>query len=127
MAKKRILIVDDELLLLYSLRRMLEDLYDVTIALGGKKAIDLINKQNPPFDLIICDVSMPDINGVNLYLYVAQHHPGIEKRIIFMTGGPMSVYLDDFFVSNKTLCLAKPFEADKLQKIIKDFLDTNQT
>ena len=61
MAKKQILLVDDELMLLYSLRRMLEDLYDVTIATGGRKAIDLINKQDKHFDLIICDVSMPDI------------------------------------------------------------------
>lgn len=124
MTKERILIVDDELFLLYSLRRMLEDLYDVTIALGGKKAIDIINKQSPPFDLIICDVSMPEINGVNLYLYVEQHHRGQEKNIIFMTGGPLSVYLDDFFVGHKTLCLAKPFESDQLKKIIKDFLES---
>jgi two-component system cell cycle sensor histidine kinase/response regulator CckA len=127
MAKKQILIVDDELFLLYSLRRMLEDLYDVTIASGGKKAIDVINKQSIPFDLIICDVSMPDLNGVNFYLYIAEHHPGLEKRIIFMTGGPLSVYLDDFFVKNKTLCLAKPFEYDQLRQIVKDFLESHST
>jgi len=122
MAKQRILMVDDELLLLYSLRRMLEDLYDVTIASGGRKAIDIINEQAKPFNLIICDVSMPDINGVNLYLYIAKHHPGLEKRIIFMTGGPNSVYLDDFFTSKKNLCLLKPFEYDELRKVIKEFL-----
>jgi len=127
MTKKQILIVDDELMLLYSLRRMLEDLYDITIASGGQKAIDIINKQKKHFDLIICDVSMPDINGVNLYLYIAKHHPGLEKRIIFMTGGPMSAYLDEFFVSNKALCLAKPFEYDNLRQVINDSIESNQT
>ena len=125
MDKKRILLVDDELLLLYSLRRMLDDLYDVTIALGGKKAIDIINKEAVPFDLILSDVSMPDINGVNLYLYIAEHHPGLEKKIIFMTGGPMSDYLDDFFVKNKTVCLRKPFEYESLRQVIKDFVESN--
>jgi DNA-binding NtrC family response regulator len=126
MTKKRILIVDDELMLLYSLRRMLNDLYDVTIAAGGTKAIEVLNTEQTPFDLIICDVSMPDINGVNFYLYVAKHHPGLEKHIIFMTGGPQSVYLDEFFVTAKTLCLAKPFEYDQLRQIVKDFLEANQ-
>jgi CheY-like chemotaxis protein len=123
MTKKRILIVDDELMLLYSLRRMLEDLYDVTIASGGRKAIDLINKQETPFDLIICDVSMPDINGVNLYIYLAEHHPTIKDHIVFMTGGSSSAYLDDFFETNKLLCLLKPFEYEQLRQTVKDLLD----
>ena len=122
MSKKQILLVDDELMLLYSMRRMLEDVYDVTIASGGKKAIDLINKKTDQFDLIICDVSMPDINGVNFYLYIVKHHPGLEKRVIFMTGGPMSDYLDEFLVSNKTICLSKPFEYDKLRDVIKNLI-----
>lgn len=126
MAKKRILLIDDELLLLYSLRRMLEDLYDVTITTSGRKAIDIINKDEKRFDLIICDVSMPDINGVNFYLYIAKHHAGLEKRVIFMTGGPTSVYLDDFFSGINNICLTKPFEYDKLHQIIKDFLDSNK-
>ncbi len=126
MAKKHILIVDDELMLLYSLRRMLDDIYDVTIASGGKKAIDIINEKKISFDLIICDVSMPDINGVNFYLYIEQHHPGLEKHIIFMTGGPMSVYLDDFFVTHKTICLAKPFEYNQLREIVQNNIDSNQ-
>lgn len=125
MTKKHILIVDDELMLLYSMRRMLDDEYDVTIANGGQKAIDLVNKKENHFDLIISDVSMPDINGVNLYLYIAKHHPGLEKRIIFMTGGPTSVYLDDFFTSIPNLRLAKPFEAKQLQQEIKTVFDAN--
>jgi DNA-binding NtrC family response regulator len=120
--KKRILLVDDELMLLYSLRRMLSDDYDVTIANGGKKAIDIIDNESTPFDLIICDVSMPEINGVNFYLYLVEHHPGMEKRVIFMTGGPLSTYLDDFFSKNKTKCLNKPFEYEQLNQTIQDCL-----
>lgn len=127
MTKQRILIVDDELMLLYSLRRMLEDLYDVTIASGGRKAIDLIKEGKTPFDLIICDVSMPDINGVNLYLYIAEHNPELKGHVVFMTGGPSSAYLDDFFEKNKLLCLAKPFEYDQLRQVVKDLIDQSKT
>jgi two-component system NtrC family sensor kinase len=125
MTQKRILIVDDELMLLYSLRRMLDDVYDVTIAHGGKAAIDLLNKPDNKYDLIISDVSMPDINGVNLYLYIAKHHPELEKKVIFMTGGTMSAYLDEFLVTNKAICLTKPFEAESLRQTIKDCIDSN--
>ena len=127
MTKKQILIVDDELLLLLSMQRMLEDVYDVTIANGGQEAIDIINKNNGAFDLIICDISMPDINGPSLYLYIVKNYPKLEKRLIFMTGGPLSVYLDEFFISNKSICISKPFEYDKLRQLIKDLLDTSQT
>lgn len=126
MAKKRILIVDDELMILYSLQHILQNSYDVTLAQGGKKAIDYINKSKTKFDLIISDVSMPDVNGVNLYLYIQKHHPGLEKRVIFMTGGPTSVYLDDFFVNTKAVCLVKPFEFDALRKIINECIEKNE-
>ncbi|MES2216953.1 MAG: response regulator [Pseudomonadota bacterium] len=125
MVKKQILLVDDELMLLYSLKRMLDDLYDITIAAGGRKAIDLINDKNNHYDLIICDVSMPDVNGVNLYLYIAKHHPELQKKIIFMTGGPSSVYLDDFFMSIDNIRLSKPFEYEDLRQTIKDYLEAN--
>ena len=127
MTKKRILLVDDELMILYTLQHILKDVYDVTLAHSGQKAIDLINKQQHPYDLIISDVSMPDVNGVNLYLYIQKHHPGLEKRVIFMTGGPTSVYLDDFFVNTKAVCLVKPFEFDALRKVIKDCIEENAT
>lgn len=125
MAKKRILIVDDELMILYSLQHILQNTYDVVLAQGGKKAIDLINQSKHPYDLIISDVSMPDVNGVNLYLYIQKHHPGLEKRVIFMTGGPTSVYLDDFFVNTKAVCLVKPFEFESLRKVINDCISEN--
>lgn len=122
MDKKKILIIDDELMLLLSMQRMLEDLYDVTIANGGQKAIDIINKGDVTFDLIICDISMPDVNGANFYLYILKKYPGMEKRIIFMTGGPLGSYLDEFFSGSRLL---KPFEYDELRTTVKDFLDAN--
>ena len=127
MTKKRLLIVDDELMLLYSLRRILGDTYDVTIAHGGQKALDIINAQDEKFDLILSDVSMPDINGVNVYLYIKKHYPGLEKNVVFMTGGPMSEYLDEFLVSNKAICMTKPFEPDKLLATLNDIITSNST
>ncbi|MDR3478723.1 MAG: response regulator [Gammaproteobacteria bacterium] len=120
--KKKILIIDDELMLLLSMQRMLEDLYDITIANGGQAAIDIINKGDKKFDLIICDISMPDVNGANFYLYILKKYPGLEKRIIFMTGGPLGSYLDEFFTGSRLL---KPFEYDELRKAIQDFLEAH--
>jgi CheY-like chemotaxis protein len=123
MEKNKILIIDDELLILLSMKRLLEDYYDITIANGGVQAIDLIKKEGPLFDLIICDIHMPEINGADLYSYVLNHYPDYEKRIIFMTGGLLNSPLQDFIRTNKNICIAKPFQPDLLQKTITDFLD----
>lgn len=125
MSKKQILIVDDEILLLKSLKHMLEDLYDVTIATGGHRALDLINEKDRYFDLIIVDVLMPDINGVNLYLEIAKQHPGLEKKIIFITGSHAGIYHNDFFRTIDNMQLEKPFDYEDLRQLIKDFFNAN--
>ena len=127
MPKKQIIIIDDELMLLLSMQRMLEDEFDITIANGGQKALDTLSKREKWFDLIICDLNMPDINGQNLYLDIAKKYPGLEKRIVFMTGGSITSELEKFFVSNKCLCLPKPFEYSKLLQAINDSLESNHT
>ena len=127
MPKPNILLVDDELMLLLGMQRMLEDLYDISLANGGQEAIEILNKSDKIFDLIICDISMPDINGANLYLYIINKYPEMANKIIFMTGGRYSNYLDEFFTDSKKICLLKPFEYEALRKAIKNVLDANTT
>jgi CheY-like chemotaxis protein len=122
--QKKILVVDDELMLLMTMQRMLENLYDVTTAVGGREAIKIIDKQEKPlFDLIICDIYMPDMNGVNLYLHIIKNHPYLQNRIIFMTGGALTTEIEEFLQSNKNMCLSKPFEYSKFLQAIKDSID----
>ncbi len=121
-AAKNLLIIDDEPIFLKSLERMLLGHHKVTTAVGGQAALDCIGSNPEKFDVIISDLSMPDVNGADVYHYVAQKYPGREKYIVFVTG---DAYLPSFkkFIANvNNICLEKPFTLDELQGAIRDCL-----
>jgi DNA-binding NtrC family response regulator len=119
MTAKRILVIDDEPYILKSLQYLLEDEYEVDTASGGEEALKKIG-ENGNYDLLLCDLAMPDINGATLFLKIAKQYPHMEKRVIFMTGGPFGGYVTESFGSAHP-CIAKPFENEELHKIIKKF------
>ena len=84
LSKKKILIVDDEPATVRLLQKSLKDINEVEIqtAENGRKAIKLLNREN--FDLLVCDIFMPQINGLQLLNYVNKHIQGI--RVIVLTG-----------------------------------------
>ena len=119
---KRILIVDDEANILKSLQRILEDDFDVTIALGGVAALEILNKTHQPFNLILSDLSMQEVNGIDIYRYVASHFPALKAQIIFMTGSAYTPDLKEFMSSIDNPCLEKPFKQEDLYQAINDIL-----
>jgi CheY-like chemotaxis protein len=127
MAHKHILIVDDDPLILRTMQVILEDKYIVTMAVGGQNALDLLQRDSGLFDLIICDLNMPDVNGANLYLQLFEKHVGLENRIIFMTGGVFSSFMQTFCNANINTCLIKPFEAKELKEAVDHFFSTTNS
>jgi CheY-like chemotaxis protein len=79
----RILCVDDEPEVLAGLRRTLYRTYDVTIALGAKSAIEEINSRGP-FTVIVSDLNMPQIDGIEFLRWVSEHAP--DTAGILLTG-----------------------------------------
>jgi predicted signal transduction protein with EAL and GGDEF domain len=79
----RILCVDDEPEVLAGLRRTLRRTYDVTIALGGRAAIEEINSRGP-FTVIVSDLNMPQMNGIDFLRWVSEHAP--DTAGILLTG-----------------------------------------
>jgi CheY-like chemotaxis protein len=120
MSNKKILIVDDESNILKSLRRLLEEDYIVEIALGGQQAIELLNNAEIKFDVILSDFMMPVMNGEAFYNEIKKNYPGLEDRIIFMTGGTNNLDVKKFFNTHSNLCLLKPFDQGELLRVIKN-------
>jgi len=116
--RKRILVVDDEPYLLKSIQRMLEDQHDITTASSGQAALDIL-KNEKQYDLIISDLSMPNISGADLYHFIAEKFPGLENHIIFMTGGAYTANLKEFISSVNNARLIKPFEQEELLRLIE--------
>jgi two-component system, cell cycle response regulator CpdR len=118
---KSILVVDDAEVLRNELCYLLEDEgYSVKSANTGKKAIAQF--QSTSFDLLITDILMPDMDGIELSRYVQTHYP--ETKIIAISGGGnlAASGIDILQVYNKVIqpraTFKKPFTTnDLLQKI----------
>jgi PAS domain S-box-containing protein len=109
-SRKRVLIIDDEPLLRDALTRLLGGDHEITTASSGVEGLAKISTTT--FDAIVCDVMMPGMNGQEVHRRIAAVHPGLERRIVFITGGTFSPELDEFLATTPNRLLAKPFQLD---------------
>ena len=109
----RILLVDDEPIVLRALQRVLKH-HAVTAVTSGTEALALI-RQGATFDLIACDLNMPDMSGRALYETLDALLPELARRMVFTTGG--AFVLDDQAFLTKHPTLSKPFRASELETL----------
>lgn len=115
---KKILVVDDEKLVVFFMKRTLEKGgYNVSTASSGAEAIELIEKDG--YDLIISDIAMSPVSGVDLFHKVKAK--GVPSKFIIMTGKYLR---DDPVIKDLPMdgFLEKPFIVDNLFKEIEDVL-----
>jgi PAS domain S-box-containing protein len=113
--RRRVLVVDDEPLICDAIERELADDHDVVVAMTGTDALALVAARK--FDLILCDVMMPGMDGHELYRRIAAQYPGLERRFVFMTGAlapSVAKALDGL----PNPWLAKPFEIEDVLALI---------
>jgi PAS domain S-box-containing protein len=113
----RILIVDDEPAILRALQRLLAS-HEVFRAASGREAVERV-EQIGPFDLIFCDVMMPELSGPDVYRRVSELKPGQEQKIVFVTGGAFADQTAKFLESIPNPKLSKPFEPAAVRELIK--------
>jgi signal transduction histidine kinase/ActR/RegA family two-component response regulator len=113
----RILIIDDEPMLGQTLRLAFRGRHDVEFVTSGRQALTLLEK-DAPYDLILCDLMMPDVNGIAVYQEIAEHHPQIESRFVFMTGGAFSERARRFLEQHPGRTLNKPFTTHDIEKLL---------
>lgn len=122
--KKTILIVDDNYDMLDLLQRYIKILDHHTYkASSVGEAIEILRYNT--IDLLITDIQMPDINGIELLKYSEEHFPGLPKLVI--TGMPSVDNAVNALQSGALEYLIKPFTADELSKSIKSSLSKNKT
>jgi CheY-like chemotaxis protein len=114
----RVLIVDDDEMVGRALALTLRDECEVTLMMSGREVLERL-ETGDRFDLILCDLLMPGMTGMELYSELLRRWPAIVERVIFMTGGVSSPTARAFLASLTNLCLDKPIDPRGLRELVR--------
>jgi len=121
MAKRRVLIVEDDeptrRLLAITLRRS----YDVTVAADGQEGLEMAMAQPPP-ELIITDVMMPRLDGVTMVREIKRRDPSRKVPIIFLTAKGGAADVAAGIGAGARHYLVKPIKLSALEEMVKSLL-----
>ena len=119
---KRIFVIDDEPNICRVLYRLLSSNgYDVETVSNAQQAIDKLKDANL-YDLILLDLKMPGINGIDFYEAMEKIDPLLPNKVICITGDIISTQNKEFLEKAKLPCVTKPFSIDELMLIVKSNL-----
>lgn len=121
MTKKTILLVEDDPLVRQSLRRALEDEYEVLTAGDGVQGLRRFDRFQDQISLVVTDLVMPRLGGEYLVEWVRRVNSRLP--VIAMTGWAEGVDLDKLRGTPHLALLWKPFEIEQLTKLIASFAE----
>ncbi len=116
-AGARILVVDDEPAIRRMMQRLLGTDHQVITASSGLEARRLL-ENDPDFDVILCDLMMPEMTGMELHAWLAGHLPALARTMVFVSGGAFTPNAAAYLESLDNFELAKPFEAAELHHLV---------
>ena len=100
------------------LKRILGSEHSVSV-MAPRDLVDALSRGDR-FDVILCDLMMPDITGVELYGLIEKAAPDQIPRVVFMTGGAVSESASSFLSRVPNARVAKPFENRLLREIVRN-------
>jgi CheY-like chemotaxis protein len=116
-----ILVVEDETALANAVTDALRDAgYVVSRAADGEEALAEVSARE--FDLVICDLKMPRLDGKAFYRALAEARPSLVKRVIFVTGDVAGTDAERFLMESGCRWLAKPFRLADLLRTVREGL-----
>ena len=120
-AGANVLVVEDERALAEAVSAALVDVgFRVDLAGDGREALEKVNAQG--YDLVICDLSMPRVDGPAFYAAVSKTIPSLTSRIVFVTGEVVSADTERFLEESGCQWLGKPFRLAELLKVAREVL-----
>jgi signal transduction histidine kinase len=117
--RARVLVIDDEPPIANTLRELLSPEHEVVAATSAREALALVD-ESPEFDVLFCDLMMPGMSGIALYEHIRAKRPGLERRIVFMTGGAFTARTADFLASVDNRRVEKPFSLGLIERIVRE-------
>ena len=120
-ARGRVLVVDDEPAIRAVMVRVLRSDHEVVTAASGAVAKTILEKDQA-FDVIVCDLMMPDMTGMDLHRWLAAEHPALAARVVFMTGGAFTPKASEYLAKVGNKRLEKPYGPDKLTQLVSELV-----
>jgi PAS domain S-box-containing protein len=114
----RLLVVDDEIAIGRTLAIALADEFEVTTATSGREALAML-VEGAPVDVILCDLMMPDVSGMDVYERIAAQRPALAARFVFVTGGAFTERARAFVARVDAPVIEKPFDLTKLPELLR--------
>jgi PAS domain S-box-containing protein len=117
----RVLVVDDDRIVGSAIKRVIQRDHDVELATSAEAALQRLSSGDQ-FDVILCDVMMPVMTGMELYARLAETTPDLAARMIFLTGGAFTTRARAFLDQIPNSCLDKPFNVQRLRAVINELI-----
>lgn len=114
--KKRLLVIDDEPLVGQLVAKVLTS-HEVTAETSARAALVRL-RSGERFDLILCDLIMPEVSGMDFYEQLGQVDPLLRHTVVFLSGGAFTDRAQSFLDSVPNRRLAKPFDVDALNAVL---------
>jgi signal transduction histidine kinase/CheY-like chemotaxis protein len=117
--RSRILLIDDDGILLRSVQTLLAPEHEVVTALGGAEALTIL-RQDQDFDVVLCDLLMPGVDGVAVFSALERSAPQLVERVVFCSGGAVTRRSKEFVSQVQNRILEKPLAHEMLLDAIAE-------
>jgi nitrogen-specific signal transduction histidine kinase/CheY-like chemotaxis protein len=124
--RARVFVADDEARLLGTMRMLLAPDHDVTTAIGGEAACATLLDRRNDFDVVLCDLMMADVSGVEVYERLASVRPEFLPRVVLMTAGACSARAREFLATTSIRVLKKPFGWEELEQLLRELAPSRE-
>jgi signal transduction histidine kinase/CheY-like chemotaxis protein len=114
----RVLLLDDDELILRSMQRSLATHFECLGLARARIALDALRADHE-FDVVVSDVVMPEMNGLEFFSELSHEHPDLAARTLFISGGITSDTLRAGVTDTGRPCLAKPIDVQELIRTIR--------
>jgi CheY-like chemotaxis protein len=115
----RVLVIDDEPVIATAVQRSLSREHDVVFSTSAQDALGRL-RAGEQYDVILCDLMMPEMTGMDLHAELLRSLPEIARRIIFVTGGAFTARAREFLETVPNLRIEKPFNVQQLRALVNE-------
>ncbi|MET0386796.1 MAG: response regulator [Polyangiales bacterium] len=120
--RRRVLVIDDEPAIVNVVKRLLRNEYEMVGVVGGRAALELLQRDQR-FDVVFCDLMMPEVDGRQVMAALSELAPTLLQRLVFVTGGAFTPETQQFLTYVDNIRIQKPFDQKSLRTAVSEVIE----